>query len=106
VPAESDLRVHRVEVAANHVAQLAVPFALFTPQPAASGQQGSSAYAAPWLPAFLVALLGGNRAVLRLLRHNAFPHAPPAWAWGDRTFVGDYIPPVTKAPKKVKTGIY
>ncbi|GHE47343.1 hypothetical protein GCM10017771_68130 [Streptomyces capitiformicae] len=40
----------------------------------------SPAYAAPWLLALLVALLDGNRVVLRLLRHNPFPlHAPPAF---------------------------
>jgi hypothetical protein len=78
----------------------------------------SPAYAAPWLGAFLVALLDGNPAVLRLLRHNPFPDAPPTFvrarlyryrfstrhqlrstgAWWNRTFVGDYLPPVTKAP--------
>lgn len=85
----------------------------------------SPAYAAPWLPAFLVALLDGDRTVLRLLRHNPFPDSPPtfvrarlyhyrfsSWrrlrttgAWWDRRLVGDYIPPVTKAPKDVETGI-
>ncbi|PAZ17328.1 hypothetical protein CLM62_02790 [Streptomyces sp. SA15] len=78
----------------------------------------SPAYAAPWLPAFLVALLDGNPAVLRLLRRNPFPDAPPTFvrarlyryrfstrhqlrstgAWWDRTLVGDYLPPLTKAP--------
>lgn len=85
----------------------------------------SPAYAA-WLPAFLAALLDSNRAVLRLLRHNPFPHAPPTFVrvrryryrfttwgqlrstgvWWDRTLLGDYLPPVTKAPKEVETGIY
>ncbi|WP_406724894.1 lipase maturation factor family protein [Streptomyces sp. GD-15H] len=85
----------------------------------------SPAYAGPWLPAFLVALLNGNRAVLRLLRHNPFPHAPPTFvrvrlyryrfttwrqlrstgAWWDRTLLGDYLPPVTKAPTDAETGI-
>ncbi|TQE33264.1 lipase maturation factor family protein [Streptomyces ipomoeae] len=85
----------------------------------------SPAYAAPWLPAFLAALLDGNPAVLRLLRGNPFPHAPPtvvrvrlyryrftSWrrlrstgVWWDRTLMGDYIPPVTNAQKEVETGI-
>ncbi|MFF4519113.1 lipase maturation factor family protein [Streptomyces mirabilis] len=85
----------------------------------------SPAYAAPWLPAFIVALLDGNRAVLRLLRGSPFPDSPPAFvrvrlyhyrfttwrqlrstgAWWDRTLVGNYLPPVTKALKEVHTRI-
>jgi lipase maturation factor len=85
----------------------------------------SPAYAA-WLPAFLVALLDGDRAVLRLLRHNPFPDTPPAFvrvrryryrfttwrqlrstgAWWDRTLTGDYLPPATKAPNEVETEVY
>lgn len=80
----------------------------------------SPAYAASWLPAFLVALLDGNPAVLRLPPGNPFPDAPPAFvrarrlclyrfsswcrsrsagAWWVRTLVGDCVPPVTKAAK-------
>ncbi|GHB70562.1 membrane protein [Streptomyces viridiviolaceus] len=85
----------------------------------------SPAYAGPWLPALLLALLDGNPAVLRLLRHNPFPHAPPTFvrarlyryrfttwhqlrstgAWWDRTLLGDYVPAVTKAPMERETGI-
>ncbi|MFI7504578.1 lipase maturation factor family protein [Streptomyces sp. NPDC049687] len=85
----------------------------------------SPAYAASWFAALLLALLDGNRAVLRLLRGNPFPAAPPTYvrarlylyrfttwsqlrstgAWWDRTLAGDYVPPVTKAPKEVETGI-
>ncbi|MGW0816373.1 lipase maturation factor family protein [Streptomyces viridiviolaceus] len=85
----------------------------------------SPAYAGPWLPALLLALLDGNPAVLRLLRHNPFPHAPPTFvrvrfyryrfttwhqlrstgAWWDRRLLGDYVPAVTKAPMERETGI-
>jgi hypothetical protein len=85
----------------------------------------SPAYAASWLPSFLVALLDGNTTVLRLLRGNPFPGSPPTivrarlyhyrftsrrqlrstGAWWDRTLVGDYVPPAMKAPKGVETGI-
>ncbi|MFI6494814.1 lipase maturation factor family protein [Streptomyces sp. NPDC050564] len=43
--------VHRVEVAANHVAQLVVPFALFTPQPVASIAAGLVITTQLWLVA-------------------------------------------------------
>ncbi len=85
----------------------------------------SPAYAGSWLAAFLLALLDGNPAVLRLLRGNPFPDSPPTsvrvrlyhyrfttWsrlrtsgAWWERSFVGDYVPPVTKAPKEVDARI-
>lgn len=35
--------LHRVEAAANHVTQLIVPFALFAPQPVATGAAGPPA---------------------------------------------------------------
>jgi hypothetical protein len=74
----------------------------------------SPGYASGWFDAFIVKLLEGDRATLRLLRHNPFPDAPPAWvrarffryrfttrrerrqtgAIWDRTPVGDYLPPV------------
>ncbi|MEV6297265.1 lipase maturation factor family protein [Streptomyces sp. NPDC051896] len=43
--------VHRVEAAANHVAQLLVPFALFAPQPAASIAAGLMIITQLWLVA-------------------------------------------------------
>jgi hypothetical protein len=74
----------------------------------------SPGYASGWFDAFIVKLLEGDRATLKLLRHNPFPDAPPAWvrarffryrfttrkerkqsgAVWDRTPVGDYLPPV------------
>ncbi|MEV5651146.1 lipase maturation factor family protein [Nocardia sp. NPDC052254] len=53
--------VHRVEVAANHVAQLVVPFALFTPQPIASAAAGVIVVTQLWL------ILSGNFAWLNWL---------------------------------------
>ncbi|WP_069169999.1 lipase maturation factor family protein [Streptomyces griseus] len=52
---------HRVEVAANHVTQLAVPFLLFTPQPVASAAAGLMAITQLWL------VLSGNFAWLNWL---------------------------------------
>ncbi len=83
--------LHRMEVAANHVAQLAVPFALFTPQPVASVAAGIVIVTQLWLvasgnfawlnwltivPAF--AAVDGVRAagVLGLPRPPALPAAP------------------------------
>ncbi|MFI6284114.1 lipase maturation factor family protein [Streptomyces sp. NPDC051018] len=53
--------LHRVEVAANHVCQLVVPFALFTPQPAASVAAGLIVVTQLWL------VLSGNFAWLNWL---------------------------------------
>lgn len=53
--------VHRVEVAANHVTQLLVPFLLFTPQPVASGAAGLMIVTQLWL------VLSGNFAWLNWL---------------------------------------
>ena len=67
-----------------------------------------------WFVAFMVKLLEGDRATLKLLRHNPFPAGPPdavranlyryrfsTWAqlrsegvWWVRTPVGDYLPPI------------
>jgi hypothetical protein len=77
----------------------------------------SPAYAAPWFTRFLAALLDGDRAVLRLLRVNPFPGAPPVFvrarlyryrfttwrelretgAWWHRTPAGEFVRPVRKA---------
>jgi hypothetical protein len=74
----------------------------------------SPGYASGWFDAFIVKVLEGDRATLKLLRHNPFPDAPPTWvrarlfryrfttrrerkqngAVWDRTPVGDYLPPV------------
>jgi hypothetical protein len=68
----------------------------------------------PWFIAFLVKLLQNDRATLKLLRTNPFPHAPPAFVrarlyryrfstsrerrktgnWWMRELVSDYMPPV------------
>lgn len=53
--------VHRVEVAANHIAQLVVPFALFTPQPIASIAAAIVIVTQLWL------ILSGNFAWLNWL---------------------------------------
>ncbi|MFE5239424.1 MULTISPECIES: lipase maturation factor family protein [unclassified Streptomyces] len=53
--------VHRVEVAANHVTQLVVPFLLFTPQPVASVAAGLMVLTQLWL------VLSGNFAWLNWL---------------------------------------
>ncbi|MER7664613.1 MULTISPECIES: lipase maturation factor family protein [unclassified Streptomyces] len=39
----------------------------------------SPAYAAPWFGTFMERLLEGDRDTLKLLRHNPFPDAPPAY---------------------------
>ncbi|WP_058041374.1 lipase maturation factor family protein [Streptomyces roseifaciens] len=74
----------------------------------------SPAYAEPWFGPFMERLLTGDRATLRLLRHNPFPGAPPThvrarlylyrfttWqerresgAWWHRTLRGEFLPPV------------
>ncbi|MBY8881285.1 lipase maturation factor family protein [Actinacidiphila acidipaludis] len=76
----------------------------------------SPSYAGAWLPGLLDRLLDNDPAVLRLLRANPFPDAPPTavrarlyryrftdWrelratgAWWHRTLVGDYVHPVTR----------
>jgi len=81
-------RLHKVEVLANHFAQLVVPFALFAPQPAADVAAAIVVITQGWL------LLSGNFAWLnlltitlafaamddRLLRWNAPPTAEsPLW---------------------------
>jgi hypothetical protein len=68
----------------------------------------------PWFIAFLTKLLQNDRATLKLLRANPFPHAPPAFVrarlyryrfstarerretgnWWMRELVSDYMPPV------------
>ncbi|MEV4438698.1 lipase maturation factor family protein, partial [Streptomyces sp. NPDC049577] len=73
----------------------------------------SPAYARDWFGPFVERLLTGDRATLRLLRHNPFPGRPPThvrarlyhyrfttWrelretgAWWHRTFLREYLPP-------------
>jgi hypothetical protein len=75
----------------------------------------SPGYAEPWLPRLLDGLLAGDPDMLRLLRANPFPSAPPArvrvsryqyqftsWrqlrqtgAWWERTPAGIYLEPAT-----------
>jgi hypothetical protein len=79
----------------------------------------SPRYAEPWLPRLLQALLAGEAPVLRLLRSNPFPDAPPryvrvqlywyrytSWterratgAWWHRSLRREYVPPVTLRPR-------
>ncbi|MGW1028439.1 lipase maturation factor family protein [Streptomyces sp. NPDC002577] len=88
--------VHRVEVAANHVAQLGAPVALLTPQPVAGVAAGVIVLTQLWLVASgnfawlnwltivlaLPAIEGGYAAkVLPLPAPPAFP-ATPAWYEG------------------------
>jgi hypothetical protein len=65
--------VHRLEVAANHLTQLVVPFLLFLPQPAAGGAAVAIVVTQSWL------LLSGNFAWLNLativLAASALPDA-------------------------------
>ncbi|GAA2771772.1 lipase maturation factor family protein [Streptomyces rameus] len=77
--------LHRVEVAANHVTQLVVPFLLFTPQPVASAAAALMIVTQLWL------VLSGNFAWLNwitivlalsaLRLPTAAPPVPPAPLW-------------------------
>jgi len=78
----------------------------------------SSARHEEWFLPLIERLLGHDRAIRRLLRHDPFPDAPPrsirarfyryrfttprerreTGAWWVRTFVRDYLPPVTLQP--------
>ena len=77
----------------------------------------SPAYAQPWFPRLMSRLLEGDRATVRLLRHNPFPEAPPVllrarryqyryttWeqrrrdgTWWKREPAGEFMQPVTSA---------
>jgi hypothetical protein len=77
----------------------------------------SSGYATGWFQPFIGKLLEGDRATLRLLRHNPFPDKPPTWvraryylyrfttwperretgAWWVRELMGEYLRPVRLA---------
>ncbi|MBT2387266.1 lipase maturation factor family protein [Streptomyces sp. ISL-11] len=85
--------VHRVEVAANHVAQLVVPLALFTPQPVASVAAGIIILTQLWLVvsgnfawlnwvtivlAFAAVDGAGMADALSLPSHAPLP-GPPVW---------------------------
>lgn len=66
--------LHRVEVAANHTTQLVVPFALFAPQPVASGAAAVVVVTQGWLAG------SGNFAWLNLLTISlAFAAVDDAW---------------------------
>ncbi|MEU7133279.1 lipase maturation factor family protein [Streptomyces sp. NPDC046261] len=80
----------------------------------------SPGYAREWFGPFMERLLTGDRATLRLLRHNPFPAAPPThvrarlylyrfttWrelretgAWWHRTLAGEYLPPTRLAARE------
>ncbi|MEU4658543.1 lipase maturation factor family protein [Streptomyces sp. NPDC023723] len=70
--------LHRVEVAANHVTQLVVPFLLFTPQPVATAAAALMIVTQLWL------VLSGNFAwlnwltIVLALPAVRFPSDPPA----------------------------
>jgi uncharacterized membrane protein YhdT len=75
----------------------------------------SARYGERWFVPFLIRLLEGDRPTLALLRTNPFPDHPPRFvrarlfryrfttraerretgAWWARTFIGDYMPPIT-----------
>ncbi len=81
----------------------------------------SQHYAEPWLYALLDKLLRNDRAVLRLLRTNPFPHEPPQYVrvllyryrftqwhelrrdglWWRRTLLGEYVRPMRLHPADV-----
>ena len=83
----------------------------------------SPAYARSWFGPFVLRLLTGDRDTLRLLRHNPFPGAPPAYirarvfryrytgwhelratgCWWKRTYVRDFMRPV---PRPAPPGSY
>ncbi|GII54360.1 membrane protein [Planotetraspora thailandica] len=78
----------------------------------------SPMYAEPWFIPLVVKLLENDRATLRLLRSNPFPHSPPTFvrarlyrysftgrrerrethAWWDRALIREYLPPVQLKP--------
>ncbi|MEU6644153.1 lipase maturation factor family protein [Saccharomonospora sp. NPDC046836] len=78
--------LHRAEVAANHVAQLVVPFVLFAPQPAATVAAGIIIVTQGWL------MVSGNFAWLNLITITL------AVAAVDGTILPLGSPPVTAAP--------
>ncbi|OMH35031.1 lipase maturation factor family protein [Tersicoccus sp. Bi-70] len=75
----------------------------------------SPGYAEPWFTGFVARLLAGDRATLRLLRHNPFPDEPPRFVrarlfryryttraerratgdWWVRTVQSTFLPPVS-----------
>jgi hypothetical protein len=85
----------------------------------------SPGYAERWLLPLLYRLLTGDRDVLRLLRGNPFPDAPPAFvrvcryhyqfsswrqlrdtgAWWQREPVGEYIAPITLRDSRDAPGV-
>ncbi|WP_049580307.1 lipase maturation factor family protein, partial [Streptomyces sp. SBT349] len=86
--------LHRVEAAANHVAQLLVPFALFTPQPAATWAAAVVIVTQLWLVAsgnfawlnwltmiLAVAAVDGALAARHLPLPSPPAHQPDAPAW-------------------------
>ena len=84
----------------------------------------SPAYGREWLGPFVVRLLDGDPATLRLLRLNPFPDAPPRYvrarlyhyrfttwhellrdrAWWHRTLADEYLPPVARRHVESSSG--
>ena len=84
----------------------------------------SPSYAESWFIAFVGKLLDNDRATLKLLRHNPFPHLPPTFvrarlyryqftdprehrrtgAWWTRSLIGDFLPPVTSRSRAAPAG--
>jgi hypothetical protein len=82
----------------------------------------SPSYAYGWFEAMMSKLLEGDAALLRLLRRNPFPDAPPRYvrarlyryrftsrderkttrAWWSRTLVGEYAPPIRLRESQVR----
>lgn len=79
----------------------------------------SPAFGEGWFMPFLARLLEGDRAVLRLIRHNPFPDGPPVWIrarlfhyrftswpvlrktgqWWHRTEAGEFVAPMRLRPR-------
>src|SRR5437764_1317723 len=84
----------------------------------------SSPMSNPWLLVLMERLLEGDRATLKLLRRNPFRGEPPTFvrasyyryrfstraerkasgAWWVRTYVGEYVPPLTRQDRRVSPG--
>ncbi len=78
----------------------------------------------PWLLALMMKLLTNDEPALRLIGRNPFPDKPPTFiratlfhyrftspgerrqtgAWWVRTYVGEYLPPLSLAPPRAEEG--
>jgi hypothetical protein len=83
-------RLHRIEVAANHVAQLIAPLLLFTPQPVASIAAGVMIATQLWLIAsgnfawlnWLTIVIAVSAVDGSLISHRHHFHETPTWYQG------------------------